>query len=259
MEPMREAFQTLSKQVNQAEKNRIQAEAELGQKVATMAKEFGEASRNVQVEARKLSTVLSRTEKRGAWGEMQLRGLVEASGMMRHVHFVEQDHTNTESGGALRPDLIIDLAGGRKVIVDSKVPLEAFLRLAGGEDEGADEALAEHGRLVHQHIQSLSAKEYWRRYDSPEFVIMFLPSEGLLSAALEARPELIQQGLDKKVFLATPTTLLGDAAHHHALVAPGRGRRAGSRDPGSGCRTVRAAPGHGRRGSTASARRSAVA
>jgi DNA recombination protein RmuC len=208
MAPMREAFDQLSRQVREAEKTRIQAESELGQKVATMAKEFGEASRNVQAEARKLSTVLSRTEKRGAWGEMQLRGLIEASGMLRHVHYVEQDHTRSESGAALRPDVIIDLAGGRKVIVDSKVPLDAFLRLAGDDTGSADDALAEHGRLVHQHIQSLSAKEYWRRYDSPEFVIMFLPSEGLLSAALEARPDLIQHGLDKKVFLATPTTLL---------------------------------------------------
>ena len=208
MAPMREAFQQLARQVREAEQTRIQAEAELGQKVATMAREFGEASRNVQAEARKLSTVLSRTEKRGAWGEMQLRGLVEASGMLRHVHYVEQDHTRSDTGGALRPDLIIDLAGGRKVIVDSKVPLDAFLRLAGDDTGSADDVLAEHGRLVHQHIQSLSAKEYWRRYDSPEFVIMFLPSEGLLSAALEARPDLIQQGLDKKVFLATPTTLL---------------------------------------------------
>ncbi len=205
MAPMREAFDTLRDKVDKAEARRIQSEAELGQRVAQMSKDFGEASRNVRDEARKLSTVLSRTDKRGAWGEMQLRGVVEASGMLRHVHFVEQDHTNTDAG-VRRPDLIIDLAGGRKVIVDSKVPLDAFLRLDGTEDQG--DVLAEHGRLVHQHIQSLSAKEYWKRYDTPEFVIMFLPSEGLLSAALEARPALIQEGLDKKVFLATPTTLL---------------------------------------------------
>lgn len=205
MAPMREAFDSLRDKVDKAEARRIRSEAELGAKVAQMSKDFGEATRNVRDEARKLSTVLSRTEKRGAWGEMQLRGVVEASGMLQHVHFVEQDHSATDAG-VRRPDMIIDLAGGRKVIVDSKVPLDAFLRLDGDEDPV--EVLAEHGRLVHQHIQSLSAKEYWRRYDSPEFVIMFLPSEGLLSAALEARPALIQEGVDKKVFLATPTTLL---------------------------------------------------
>lgn len=205
MAPLREAFETLRAQVDSAERRRIKSDAELGQTVSRMATDFGEATRSVRDEARKLSTVLSRTERRGAWGEMQLRGLVESSGLVRHVHFVEQDQTSGDAGN-LRPDLVVDLTGGRKVVVDSKVPLDAFLRLDSAPSDS--DALMEHGRLVHQHIQSLSTKEYWRRYNSPEFVVMFLPSEGLLSAALEARPDLIQQGIDRRVLLATPTTLL---------------------------------------------------
>lgn len=212
LEPLREAFRGLSDQVTRAESRRVRSETELGERVSRMATDFAQASSSVRSEARALTSALGRNEKRGTWGEMQLRTLVEASGMMPHVHFVEQDHTTGDSGRALRPDLVVDLAGGRRIVVDSKVPLDAYLRLAASdEDAGAaahPDALIEHGRLVHQHIQHLSAKEYWRRYDSPEFVILFLPSESLLSSALEARPDLIQFGLDRKVLLATPTTLL---------------------------------------------------
>ena len=211
VEPLREAFRGLSEQMTLAESRRVRSETELGEKVSRMATDFAHASSSVRKEARALTAALGRTEKRGTWGEMQLRTLVEASGMLPHVHFVEQDHSTDDSGKALRPDMIVDLAGGRRIVVDSKVPLDAFLRLAADDDPespGTGDALDEHGRLVHQHIQTLSTKEYWRRYDSPEFVILFLPSESLLSTALEARPDLIQVGLDRKVLLATPTTLL---------------------------------------------------
>lgn len=215
VEPLREAVRGLSEQVALAESRRIRSEAEWSEKISQMTTGFAQASNSVRAEARSLTAALGRTEKRGAWGEMQLRTLVEAAGMLPHVHFVEQDQSTDDSGRALRPDLVVDLAGGRSVVVDSKVPLDAFLRLAtedspdhGAPADSADSALAEHGRLVHQHILSLSAKEYWRRYNSPEFVILFLPSESLLSTALEARPDLIQFGLDRKVLLATPTTLL---------------------------------------------------
>lgn len=211
--PLREAFRDLSDQMVKAEARRVRSETELGEKVSRMATDFAQASGSVRKEARALTAALGRTEKRGTWGEMQLRTLVEASGMLPHVHFVEQDHSTDDSGKALRPDMIVDLAGGRRIVVDSKVPLDAFLRLAADDEPatpetGAGDALDEHGRLVHQHIQNLSTKEYWRRYDSPAFVILFLPSESLLSTALEARPDLIQVGLDRKVLLATPTTLL---------------------------------------------------
>lgn len=205
MEPMHQAFKDLTTRVERSDQDRVRAQAELKERVAQMVKDFGQATADVRVEARRLSSVLSRNDKRGAWGEMQLRNLVESSGMLPHVHFVEQDHTSADDK-VLRPDMVISLAGGRSVIVDSKVPLDAFLRMDGSEDDRT--VLTEHARLVQQHINKLSEKEYWRRYDSPEFVIMFLPSESLLGAALEIRPELIQLGLDRKVFLATPMTLM---------------------------------------------------
>ncbi len=208
IQPLQQALRGLREQMSDAEHRRARSEAELGERVSRMARDFAAASQGVQREARALTAALGRTEKRGAWGEMQLRTLVEASGLVRHVHFVEQDHTSGDGeSAALRPDLVVDLAGDRHAVVDCKVPLDAFLRLAA-EDGDAEEALAEHGRLVRGHIQSLGGKEYWRRYNSPEFVILFLPSEGLLSSALEASPDMIQYGLDRKVLLATPTTLL---------------------------------------------------
>ncbi|MEI2718246.1 MAG: DNA recombination protein RmuC [Candidatus Nanopelagicales bacterium] len=205
IEPMRVAFKELTERVQTSDAAQVRAQTELKERVAQMVKDFGQATADVRIEARRLSTVLSRNDKRGAWGEMQLRNLVESSGMLPHVHFVEQDHT-TSDDKVLRPDMVITLAGGRSVIVDSKVPLDAFLRMDGSDDDQA--VLSEHARLVQQHIHKLSEKEYWRRYNSPEFVIMFLPSESLLGAALEIRPDLVQLGLDRKVFLATPMTMM---------------------------------------------------
>jgi DNA recombination protein RmuC len=205
MQPLRTAMQELTTSLGDSERARVRAQTELREQVTGMSRQFGEATADVRTEARRLSQVLSRNEKRGAWGEMQLRQLVESSGMINHVHFVEQDHT-TDDDVIQRPDMVIDLAGGRRAVVDSKVPLDAFLRMELSADPS--EALEAHAAGVAAHIQKLSAKEYWRRYDSPEFVIMFLPAEGLLSAALETRPELLQLALDRKIVLATPTTLL---------------------------------------------------
>lgn len=207
MAPLKSAFDDLAKTLKQSDAASLKSQTELQTKVAQMARDFGQATADVRTEARKLSTVLSRSDRRGAWGEMQLRTLVEASGMLPQVHYVEQDHTATDDG-VLRPDLVISLAGDRCVIVDSKVPLDAFLRMSDQTDGDDSATLAEHGRMVHNHILRLSEKAYWKRYNSPEFVIMFLPSEGLLSAALEARPDLIQTGLDRKVLVATPSTLM---------------------------------------------------
>ncbi|MFN8126239.1 MAG: DNA recombination protein RmuC [Candidatus Nanopelagicales bacterium] len=205
--PLKSAFDGLTTRLKATEDAELKARTELKDKIAQMATDFGRATADVRTEARKLSTVLSRSDRRGAWGEMQLEALVESSGMLPHVHYIEQDHTTGDSG-VLRPDLVISLAGGRSVIVDSKVPLDAFLRMSDNTPEDDSAALEEHGRLVHNHILRLSEKAYWKRYNSPEFVIMFLPSEGLLSSALEVRPELLQTGLDRKVLLATPATLM---------------------------------------------------
>lgn len=202
--PVHSALRLLSERVGDSEKTSLTKETEMLTLLTRMSDEFGQASQNVQAEARRLTQALSRSETRGTWGEMQLRRVVEAAGMMDHVHFQEQPHSET-ADGILRPDLVVHLAGDRHAVVDAKVPLDAFLR-AGEEID--DATLGKHADAVAAHISKLSGKEYWRRFDTPEFVIMFLPAEGLLASALAARPELMQNAMDKRVLLATPSTLL---------------------------------------------------
>lgn len=203
--PMQVALTELERRIGEAESARQRAQVELREHLTQMKQTFGEATAGVKQEARRLSQALTRSERRGSWGEMQLKRLVEVSGMINRVHFVEQDHTNAEDG-TLRPDMVIDLAGGRKVVVDSKVPLDAFLALEQDPDD--ESMLAKHADAVAGHVDRLARKEYWKRYDSPEFVVMFLPAEALLGAALQTRPELLQHAFAKRVVLATPTTLM---------------------------------------------------
>jgi DNA recombination protein RmuC len=205
MQPLQAAVTQLGQQQTDAERARQRAQTELKQQVTTMGQQFDEASKGVREEARRLSQALSRSETRGTWGEMQLRRVVESAGMLNHVHFVEQDHVVTEHG-TRRPDMVVKLAGGRQIVVDSKVSLDAFLNLS--DTDGKQNALQAHADAVSNHVKGLSSKAYWKSYNSPEFVVMFLPAEGLLSAALEAKPSLLQTAFDSNVVIATPTTLL---------------------------------------------------
>jgi DNA recombination protein RmuC len=134
---------------------------------------------------------------------MQLRRLVEASGMLEHVHFVEQLSV-VDDDAVLRPDMVIELGEGRRVVVDAKVSLDAFL----DPDIDPQEQAQRHAAAVADHVNRLSSKQYWRAVDTPEFVIMFLPAEHMLGVALQARPDLLQSAFDKKIVLATPTTLM---------------------------------------------------
>ena len=202
--PVHSALRLLSERVGESEKTSLAKETEILTTLTRMSEDFGKASQNVQAEARKLTQALSRSETRGNWGEMQLRRVVEAAGMIENVHFQDQPHSET-ADGVLRPDLLVNLAGDRHAIVDAKVPLDAFLRASEGEDAAA---LTKHADAVATHISKLGSKEYWRRFDTPEFVIMFLPAEGLLSSALAVRPDLMQKAMDRRVLLATPSTLL---------------------------------------------------
>ena len=202
--PVHSALRLLSERVGESEKTSLAKETEILTTLTRMSEDFGKASQNVQSEARKLTQALSRSETRGNWGEMQLRRVVEAAGMIENVHFQDQPHSES-ADGILRPDLLVNLAGDRHAIVDAKVPLDAFLRASEGEDAAA---LTKHADAVATHISKLGSKEYWRRFDTPEFVIMFLPAEGLLSSALAVRPDLMQKAMDRRVLLATPSTLL---------------------------------------------------
>jgi len=159
-----------------------------------------------------LSTALRRPQVRGQWGEMHLRRAVELAGMVDRCDFTAQPSVTTIDG-VQRPDLLVQLAGGRRVVVDAKVPLDAFLsagEAAGdGDDEGHRRHLARHAGQVRAHVDALAAKAYWRQFaPTPEFVVMFVPGEAFLSHALEADPALLEYAAAKRVVPATPTTLI---------------------------------------------------
>lgn len=160
-------------------------------------------------ETASLSTALRRPHVRGRWGELHLRRVVELAGLVDRCDFSEQ--VTTSSGDRqLRPDLVVHLAGGKQVVVDAKVPLDAFLDATGADsDEEGATHLRRHARQLRQHVDALAAKGYWRALSTtPEFVVLFVPGESFLSAALEADPTLLEYAADRKVVLATPTTLI---------------------------------------------------
>lgn len=203
LQPLRLAMTGLSQQVDAAERARVASLSGLSEQVLSVGRQVGEATSDVAFQARRITEALSRTQHQGTWGEMQLRRLVEAAGMLDHVHFVEQ-HTVADDDGSLRPDMLIDLAAGRRVVVDAKVSLDAFL------DPEADEqtTAARHAAAVAGHVARLSSKKYWKAVGTPEFVILFLPAEHMLGVALRERPDLLQTAFQRKVVLATPTTLM---------------------------------------------------
>ena len=203
LQPLQQAMAGLTQQVDEAERARVAAIAGLSERLLTVGQQVGEATKDVQAQAQRITQALSRTQNQGSWGEMQLRRIVEAAGMIEHVHFVEQV-TVTDEDGQLRPDMLIDLAQDRQVVVDAKVSLDAFL----DPDLSDQEVCARHAAAVADHITRLSSKKYWKAVGTPEFVIMFLPAEHMLGVALRERPELLQTAFDRKVVIATPTTLM---------------------------------------------------
>ena len=156
-----------------------------------------------------LSTALRKPHVRGQWGELHLRRAVEIAGLVEHCDFAQQVHL-VGSDGVQRPDLVVRLAGGKSLVVDAKVPLAAYLDALACTDADEQRALlAQHARQLRSHVDQLSAKAYWRALDaSPEFVVLFVPSESSLSAALEAQPDLLEHAAARNVVLASPTTLI---------------------------------------------------
>lgn len=203
LKPLQHAMSTLAEQVESAERARVGAISGLSEQVLSVGREVGAATKDVKDQAHRITQALSRTHNQGAWGEMQLRRLVEASGMLNHVHFTEQTTVSDEER-QLRPDMIVDLGQGRQVVVDAKVSLDAFL----DPDLDAQTQASLHATAVGEQVSRLASKQYWKATGSPEFVILFLPAEHMLGVALRARPDLMQTAFDRKVVLATPTTLM---------------------------------------------------
>ncbi len=203
--PLRESLVRMTDAMTAAERDRVAAHAQIHTEVRRTA----EVSEHLRQETNRLVSALRRSEVRGRWGEVQLRRLIESAGMLEHVDFDEQVSVRADDG-LLRPDVVVHLGGGRDVVIDAKAPLSAYLDAAMCEDpEAAQLFLDKHAQEIRAHIDALSAKEYWRQFDhTPEFVVLFLPAEALLSAALDVVPSLLERAFDKKVVIATPTTLL---------------------------------------------------
>ena len=168
-----------------------------------------EGQERLRLETGSLVSALRKPDVRGRWGEMQLKRVVELAGMTAYCDFVKQPSIDGDDG-RLRPDLIVRMPGGKKVVVDAKVPLESYLDAHVADDpEQRAMHLRAHARQVREHIRKLSARSYWSQFDeAPDFVVLFLPGEHFLNGALEAEPTLIEEGVNQCVMLATPTTLI---------------------------------------------------
>ena len=200
--PMRETLARVELQLRESDVARAQSHAELAQQVEFTRR----GAEQLREQTRALVTALQRPEARGRWGELQLRRVVELAGMAARVDFDEQVIVE----GGLRPDMIVRLAGGKNVVVDSKVSLSAYLEAAATADEATrTDRLAAHARHLKTHVDSLASKAYWAALpETPEFVVMFIPGEAFLAPALDVDPGLLEHALAKRVHIATPTTLV---------------------------------------------------
>lgn len=201
VKPLKESLDRVDRKIVEIEEKRQNAYGALTEQLKTL----NSAQLLLQSEAAKLSTALRSTSYAGSWGELQLRRVVELADMLPYCDFCEQ-----ETSGALRADLVIRLPGGQRVVVDAKSPVQSYRDAVQATDPALQAAkLAEHATKIRGHIDALGAKSYWEQFQpSPEFVILFVPGDHFLTAALQADSSLLERAIGRKVLLATPTTLI---------------------------------------------------
>jgi DNA recombination protein RmuC len=205
MTPVRESLDKFNARLTEVEKERVAISAELRTQVRYV-QQTGETLRR---ETAALVTALRKPQIRGSWGETQLKRVAELAGMIERCDF-DLQYTTKAGDRVLRPDMRVNLSGGKHLFVDAKVPLNAFLEAAESDDPKAKaEALTRYARNVRTHIDQLSSKQYWKAAETPEFVVLFLPNEMFFATALDQIPDLYDYAATRDVVLATPTTLIG--------------------------------------------------
>ena len=205
MAPVTMALQRVEQQLAVSERYRAEAHGQLQEQVRTM----NETSQLLRTEASSLVQALRAPQTRGRWGEVQLRRVVELAGLVEHCDFTEQ-LTVVAPDSRQRPDLVVHLAGGKNIVVDAKVSIAAYLEMSGAKDESqASDRRTAHARHLRAHVDQLAGRAYWETLaPTPEFVVLFVPAEPFLSAALDAEPSLLEYAFEKNVVMATPNTLI---------------------------------------------------
>jgi DNA recombination protein RmuC len=206
LSPLRDSLTRVERQVGTLERDRVDQYARLGEQLSSVTR-AGEALRG---ETASLAGALRSSSTRGTWGETQLRRVVEHAGMLARVDFTEQPTGTTPDGATVRPDLVVQLPGGKQLVVDAKAPLTAFLD-AGATDDDTEHGrlMAAHAKALRGHIDVLAARSYWAAFTpTPEMVVCFVPGDAILAAALQADPGLHEDAMAKRVVLASPATLL---------------------------------------------------
>jgi DNA recombination protein RmuC len=205
VDPVRRALETYEVRLRDMERERERAFGSIGAHLADMARD----QQLLRRETGNLVKALRVPHVRGRWGELTLKRVAELAGMTERCDFTEQE-ADGQGKGSLRPDMVVQLPGGRRIVVDAKVPLSAYLdALEAGTPQERKERMADHARQVQAHVAALSSKKYWERFQpTPEFVVLFIPGENYFSAALAHKSDLIEAAADKGVVVATPTTLI---------------------------------------------------